>query len=865
MKKLILILAVSVNLLMATKTFFPYPVVSSNGRPLPVKITIAYPTGTTANGITLTHHSAGFYYTTATVAYTAYDLNYNSLTYLTNVNWGSGITATGDEILAADTTALKAITGAVEGSTAYLKQRSSTDSLGGGLFVLHSAAWCFSVLGDSTTGGDGIVVFTSATAATRWVRYDFIRDRVMMTQWAGIGTNAIQLAAQDSANAVKNNIQFEVILDAAFAYGKVPVVMPSGTILLYPDARLLGGEYGIRLKPDVGLYGQGKYNSIIQLFDPTGGVLDTSNTVTITTDTTRFSEVAFDQRNVILKDFGIKGNTTFLDKLTAVGSGRGTSAGHYETGIWLSGFTVSGTLYFMHNVTIDNIYVTRIAREAIVAKHTYQTNITNNTITECGFTTISIGPGMSGYVAGNYSNRTTQGMEFNQDTPSSTNDVQTVGFGDSTGSLIVTGNESRNHWFSGIWIDSGNNINLSDNIMTAMDTTANRTASNAPGIWIKTAAATAGGYDRVLIAYNTIIGFETYGVRIGSGNIGATDTVLHSLKISNNIIENSDLSAMRIEAGDSSRMDNLEISNNMLVDNQRAIAGDPTLGAIAVWNADSSYIHDNKVWNDRTATTLSRVPVSLKNSTNALIENNDFRSPRGENLVYTTLVSQTNGEAATLINNRGLQDRAIIYNVPTPTYGYQNFSAEPGGMWKAVSDDSVAFYETIISGNLSRIKYNASGTVVDTLTLLIGTSRTNIYFSGKSDTLALTGSGTWDWMTNSDSTLFSTAVNETDITRAKDSLTILTAGLYDVHGNLTFKSQTSANPRLEFIIGINGTGSSAGGTMITAPDSAQLGQVSYDRLHNLSVGDYIKFWVKNYTNTDNITLIQASIVFRKVD
>lgn len=194
MKKLFVFLLVIIPFLLQaqTKNFFPKQFVSSNGRPLPVKTVIAYPTGTTSNGITLTWHRAGEYYTTSAVASGDYDAWYNSTLYLTKVSWGiTSTTLTNTVVYYADTTALKAEQGAdiKQGYVASLDARV--------------------VRIDSTYIENGFAFNSLAATGEQWVIEEYHVEGIARPEWFGVIDNIddeIQLQAAADALAQSTDL-----------------------------------------------------------------------------------------------------------------------------------------------------------------------------------------------------------------------------------------------------------------------------------------------------------------------------------------------------------------------------------------------------------------------------------------------------------------------------------------------------------------------------------------------------------------------------------------------------------------------------------------------------------------------------------
>jgi hypothetical protein len=88
-KKIILFLLISAGFLIGqTRYYAPVPIENPGGTPIRNATVIAYPTGTTSNGITLTYATGSQYYTTTEPSTQAYDFYINNILYITGINWG---------------------------------------------------------------------------------------------------------------------------------------------------------------------------------------------------------------------------------------------------------------------------------------------------------------------------------------------------------------------------------------------------------------------------------------------------------------------------------------------------------------------------------------------------------------------------------------------------------------------------------------------------------------------------------------------------------------------------------------------------------------------------------------------------------
>lgn len=86
----------------------------------------------------------------------------------------------GTQLQFKDTTQLKAATSDSAGMVVHLKQLSSANTKGGGAFQFRPAAE-FTV--------DGVVCFASGSGSYELVRQDWLREKVLYTDWAGITAN----------------------------------------------------------------------------------------------------------------------------------------------------------------------------------------------------------------------------------------------------------------------------------------------------------------------------------------------------------------------------------------------------------------------------------------------------------------------------------------------------------------------------------------------------------------------------------------------------------------------------------------------------------------------------------------------------
>ena len=178
-----------------TKFFIPVPIESSNGRPILDADVDLYQNSVKIAD--LTWLNAGRYYYTDTTVVTpgAYDIFVNGISWQTStyINYGATTSATIAAVIddsltfPQDTTALK-LRSLVAGRVAYLKQYSSTDTLGGGWFFAIDSAFAESGSND---------YFDSGIPGVQWQRSN-IRDY----QFAKI-----------TADTVSNSLNDGVFLD----------------------------------------------------------------------------------------------------------------------------------------------------------------------------------------------------------------------------------------------------------------------------------------------------------------------------------------------------------------------------------------------------------------------------------------------------------------------------------------------------------------------------------------------------------------------------------------------------------------------------------------------------------------------------
>jgi len=193
MRILFIILLFCSSVFGATKYFLPVPIESSNGRPIQDATVTLYQNSVLIE--TCTWLNAGRYYYTDTTTVTpgAYDIYVNGISWQTStyINYGATTAATISAVItdslayyhAADTAALKLIELA-EGRSAYLKQLSSANTSGGGWWTVIDSAYSESF---------SIIATDHPTAGLQWVRVDYLKDKVILSDWAGTLSQAFSL------------------------------------------------------------------------------------------------------------------------------------------------------------------------------------------------------------------------------------------------------------------------------------------------------------------------------------------------------------------------------------------------------------------------------------------------------------------------------------------------------------------------------------------------------------------------------------------------------------------------------------------------------------------------------------------------
>lgn len=208
MKKLLFLFLIPLFLQGQTKNIFPQSIVSSNNRTYasPSSLTvIAYPANTTSNGITLTWLRAGDWYTTSSVENQDYDIYVNGSLYSEDVAWGNKITLSGAgsaNLIAADTTAMIALTTDTLGTIVYLRKLSAADSAGAGLFVLI----------DSTWNEDSWNYFDSGASGKQWQRLTGAYNIVNLRNYTGTDSTRLATAIGDMSS-IRNTLIITEDLD----------------------------------------------------------------------------------------------------------------------------------------------------------------------------------------------------------------------------------------------------------------------------------------------------------------------------------------------------------------------------------------------------------------------------------------------------------------------------------------------------------------------------------------------------------------------------------------------------------------------------------------------------------------------------
>jgi len=631
--------------------------------------------------------------------------------------------------------------------------------------------------------------------------------------------NVIDFGAyNDSTNASITRAAIQAALDSAHSQGGY-VYMPIGVYAC---------DTSLNVVPGVPLVGQDKFKTVIKANHNYPGIR-LSSTVTIEDSTLN---------NIHLANFTVQGSGGFTTFATDTA---GTSS---HGGITLAGGAAYGTTK-LNNVIMENVVVKDFAKEAY-----YVWDARKWTATNCDAYNIK----HEAFGAKDVETVIISGCEVDSvlyfyegrvsNWPDATDNNQST--------FIFTDNIGRNIRDTGLWSVNGENIIVTGNTMLGagvLDTVS----SERSGIYLRRVATVpSGDIENVTIANNNISGFKYFGIYLST--IGATNGVISGdINIHDNHIWDNGSSGLAILSDDSTEISGvINIYNNFIHDNLQ----DKVLDTREIYLSEinSPQLFGNKIQNVNKPNY-----VFFDGCYNPIFKNNDCRG--GHATPYISMNDST--YRPVLYMNDGLRYYDALYNYGTAVGYYQNLMVNKDGVWKGGYPSEVGFRETIVDGGLVRIKYNETGTVVDTVTLGSQTARGIWYFTGKIDTIALT-QNTWAWAVNSDSTLFQ-MLNKKNITNQGDSLLFTVAGIYEVHGNLRYRTTSSNTNRLHFILGTNGTGNSAGGWMETVDSTGYYRTAVFNRFYDISVNDYIKLWIKNYSSGDDVVLLECSIVFRKVE
>ena len=682
MKKLIFLLAISVHLLMATKTFFPKRTISSNGRPLPVKTVIVYPTGTTSNGITLTHHAAGEYYTEqATVTDQSYDMWYNGILYLSAVKWGSTVTVIGTgDLIWADTTAMKNSSADTLGTKGYNRMKNYE-----GTYVLI----------DSTYPEDNAYVFGNAAAAKQWLKVDAMQNQNLCDTKGFVDpTLAPFFAYDDSTNAIQNNKRINYALDSAYTWGVDYIHMPPGTFLIDPWPDSTSGDasatdwYGLRMNPGQILSGSG---------EPTKLYMSDTVASFIIVDAVAAAAVVFNKRNYTVKDMHILGTKPY--DATVSSATRSSSTG---AGIGLSGVNWSTTI---NRVVVENVIIEKIRKEAVKSVFSQQVVFrdviarNNNFValtSAAQHTEVSNCLIDSGFAAIEY-----YGRELT----------------DSLSTFKVNNVTATNMYDYGIRVYGGDVVSINHFHYSGPDTGTYTTESAPAGIWVTPLKEYApNGVGEINISNSTIQRSGYYGIHLGGS---PTDTGFVALSIENTYITDNyhnGISVSMYTADDDTGKawtGKVAIKNSFIWENNTGGTGSLGAQQVVIEDTDNLDFFNNVVYKS-TGSNVATSPLYLKNADSSRITHNNFTTDATNAIVYQ-VDSTTTGTI--LSYNDGMeakQNAHGFFTAPaTYTFKYQTAFEDSIAQW--VGGSTIAYRTFVLNADsLVTVEYNASGVAQDT-------------------------------------------------------------------------------------------------------------------------------------------------------
>ncbi len=621
--KLILIILFCAGMLFGqTRYYSPVPIENPGGTPIRNATVIAYPTGTTSNGTTLTYSHGSQYYTESLPDNQAYDFYVNGIIHLTGIFWGrppadsysQAYVDSGMVKYYATTAAMSAETGT------NIKQFYVDETYVGGYFTRRSAAFCQAVFGDSTARG--AIIFSSTVAGQRIVR-NFERKEINAT-WAGV--------LPDSTG---NNVTaMALAITVGQALGINTIYMPEGHYLFSKAVGVSGGL--IELKAGMTLKGAGQDKTIIWNTIDTSSIVIWNNELEAT-----IAAIPLRDRNHTVQDLTINGNYP-NDGTTGsqvfAGEGAGILFKGYEAAI-------------LNNTIVKDVTIRGIRKEMVKTENAVYASYRNiicedNNMT--AFTPIAIHSEIIDCIV---------------DTAHSTLETVARTFSEhpeTEPSLVIRNLRAKNLYYTGGRIYGGGRTTVENSTFEGISTLS----TMAAGLFFGARDEYPYSFTELIVKDSKLTGFSD-GLKF---KVTSTNT-LGDVIVDNVTIDNVNDPGIEVYVPDTSFVSSLVIRNSRITNYNQSNGSITVNPGIYINGVEKPYIHHNKVYTD----VINDGPVYILNSDSARFEYNDFRNwVSGDRLNIIT--TSENSTFPTAMYNQGLDSSKAIKRVGTPTtYEYQKF------------------------------------------------------------------------------------------------------------------------------------------------------------------------------------------------